>query len=153
MANPEIEYVAAHDDDFDVLVELRIDAMRESLEALGRFDRKRSIERFRASFSSEKTFKVYLKGELVGFYMLNEYSDHLYLDHLYISPRSQSQGIGSVTMRRIIEISEDRELPLKLGALRGSRSNEFYSRHDFRITSEDAWDIYYVRDCSSAQSQ
>ena len=48
-------------EDFGVLVDLRIDAMRESLEAIGRFDRNRSIERFRSSFAPEKTKKIIAK--------------------------------------------------------------------------------------------
>ncbi|MCG8524927.1 MAG: GNAT family N-acetyltransferase [Opitutales bacterium] len=132
-------------EDFGVLVDLRIDAMRESLEAIGRFDRSRSIERFRSSFAPEKTKKIIKDGNLAGFIAFSEYDDHLYLDHLYIDPKFQSLGIGSIVLKSLIEHSEKEEKPVRLGALRSSKSNDFYKRHGFSITKEDEFDIYYER--------
>lgn len=141
----DIRYEAATDDDFSELVELRIEAMRESLEALGRFNRIRSVERFRASFSPDDTKRIMNGNVLVGFFAVTERDDHLYLGHLYISPRYQSSGIGSAVMKNLINSSEEKMKPIRLGALKSSRSNAFYRRHGFSITSDDEWDTYYER--------
>jgi len=45
----------AQPDDFEALVALRIEAMRESLERIGRFDRTRARERFLNGFSPTHT--------------------------------------------------------------------------------------------------
>lgn len=50
-----IEFKQTAQSDFYELVELRIAAMKESLEAIGRFDRERTIERFRNNFVPEDT--------------------------------------------------------------------------------------------------
>lgn len=141
----ELRFQQAVEEDFEELVELRIEAMRESLAAIGRFDRERSIERFRGSFLPEETRKVLWGERLVGFVAVKRCEDHLYLDHLYVHPDFQSAGVGSRVLATVIELSERDGLPIRLGALRASRSNAFYARHGFLTTREDEWDIYYER--------
>ncbi|MDF1811522.1 MAG: GNAT family N-acetyltransferase [Verrucomicrobiales bacterium] len=132
-------------EDFDDLVELRLEAMKESLEAIGRFDRDRSIERFRKSFDPENTRKIRKEGILAGFIATTHHHDHIHLDHLYVAPSFQSSGIGSLLMQKLVETSEAKGLPIRLGALRASKSNSFYQRQGFVVLSEDEWDTYYER--------
>lgn len=141
----KIQYMEANDDDFDVLVELRLNAMRESLERIGRFDRERSIERFRLSFVSADTMKILCDDTLAGFYSVTREADHLHLSHLYVVPDHQSRGIGSLAMEEIVKFSKEAQLPIRLGALKESQSNDFYQRHGFVVTTEDEWDTYYER--------
>ncbi|WP_422259692.1 GNAT family N-acetyltransferase, partial [Dokdonella sp.] len=35
---------------------------------------------------------MYANEKIVGFYVLRRRSDHLYLDHLYVTPSSQGHG-------------------------------------------------------------
>mgnify|MGYP000424580970 CR=1 FL=1 len=140
-----LRYEVARNADFAKLAELRIEAMRESLEALGRFDRKRSLDRFRASFTPPRTWKAFAGDELVGFYATTHNPGYVYLNHLYIDPRHQSSGYGTRMLERVIAISEELGLPIRLGALRGSRANDFYLNRGFRVTSEEEWDIFYER--------
>jgi len=139
------KYQFAEPSDFEVLAEIRIDAMRESLENIGRFDRERSVARFRSSFSPPDTEIVSITHDVVGFYALSNHGDHLKLDHLYVSPEHQSRGIGTAVMSRVIERSNASRIPIRLGALRGSKANNFYHFHGFEYVSEDEWDIYYER--------
>ena len=136
--------------DFDELADLRIAAMRESLERVGRFDPERARERLRKSFSPEHTRFILLDGQRVGFYAFQPAEDGFHLDHLYVHPNCQSQGVGSHVMRGLIARSDASGLPVHLGALRDSPSNRFYQRHGFVKTSEDEWDIYYVRPISAS---
>src|SRR4051812_28636700 len=93
-----IETSAATEADFDELVELRIAAMRESLERLGRFDAARARERLRSTFSPEHTRFILFQGAKVGFYAVRRSSEGLRLDHLYVHPKVQNHGIGSVIL-------------------------------------------------------
>jgi len=131
--------------DFDELAELRITAMRDSLERVGRFDPERARERLRNSFHPEHTEFVLLNGHRKGFYTFRPAHDAFHLDHLYIDPSCQSQGIGSYVIRHLLTRSDELEMPVHLGALRDSPSNMFYKRHGFVQTAEDDFDIYYVR--------
>jgi len=139
--NYEISSVT--DDDKDSLAELRISAMRESLENIGRFDPVRARSRFLETFVCEDTRKVIYNNELVGFYVLKMKEDHLYLDHLYFIPKYQSLGLGGRILSSILKLAKENNRPVRLGALRESRSNDFYKKHGFIYTHEEEWDIYY----------
>lgn len=69
------------------------------------------------------------------------------LDHLYIHPDNQGNGIGAVVLARIIEEANALGLPVRVGALRGSGSNRFYVRHGFTLIEEGDFDNYYIRPC------
>ncbi|WP_277185049.1 GNAT family N-acetyltransferase [Caballeronia sp. BR00000012568055] len=138
--------------DADLLVSIRIAAMRESLERLGRFDAQRARERFLASFEPALCRFIEIDHVRAGFYLIRPYSDHWLLDHLYILPEHQARGIGSAVLRKIIADADSQRMPVRLGALRGSESNRFYQQHGFEQTDEAEWDIYYTRQPDSAKS-
>lgn len=135
--------VQAHDEDKDLLAEIRILAMKESLEALGRFDPKRARHRFLETFSQKDTWKVVVDKQVVGFYVLRLKEGHWHLDHLYFCPGFQGEGLGGSVLAVIKQQAKATELPIRLGALRESRSNDFYKKHGFNTTHEEKWDIYY----------
>jgi GNAT superfamily N-acetyltransferase len=130
--------------DFEPLLALRIAAMRESLERVGRFDPDRARERLRHSFYPEHTHWVLLDGAPVGFYAFRPMGAGFRLDHLYVHPNFQSLGIGGCVLRMLLAQAEAAHCPVTVGALRDSASNRFYQRHGFVQTSEDVWDIEYV---------
>ena len=141
----ELSFAAVNDRDFDELVALRIAAMRESLERVGRFDPQRARERLRNSFYPEHTRVIVQDGQRIGFYTFRPADDGFHLDHLYIQPGSQSRGLGSQVISHLLAQSDVQQMPVHVGALRDSPSNRFYQRHGFVKTGEDEWDIYYVR--------
>ena len=145
-----LEFVEAESDDLELLVSLRISAMKPSLVMLGRFDPDRARARFADSFNPGNTTKIYLSGEFVGFYVLTEHIDHVVIDHLYVKPGQQGFGIGAAVLERIKCKAISRKKPICVGALKKSQSNSFYKRHGFVKTHEGEWDIYYswaIVDC------
>ena len=143
-----IRFVASRVDDAERLVALRIEAMRDSLTRLGRFDPQRARDRFLDGFKPE-TCELVLSGEqLVGFVVVRPDDQGLLLDHLYIAPSHQGLGIGAVVLQRVFERADAEGLRVTVGALRGSDANRFYARHGFVQTHEAEWDIYYRRDIS-----
>ena len=143
--SPTITYEPAAADDLDALVELRIEAMRESLERLGRFDPARARERFASSFDPAHTRYVLVNGARVGFVVVKPHAEGLLLDHLYLRPAQQGQGIGGSVLADVLADADARHLPVHVGALRESASNRFYARHGFHQVGESEWDIYYRR--------
>lgn len=142
-----VRLIQAVDSDFDRLAALRIDAMRESLERVGRFDPERARERLRNSFHPEHTRIVILDGGTVGFFTFRPIETGFKLDHFYIHPDFQSKGLGSLILRKLCAEADSRQQPIHLGALKESRSNQFYRNHGFEQTAEDGWDTYYSRAC------
>ena len=137
--------------DFEWLVALRIEAMRESLERIGRFDPLRARERFLSGFSPQHTNHILLGQERVGFLVTRPEEQHLLLDHLYIKPEHQGRGIGSEALQLVIAQAEELQLPVRVGALRDSDSNRFYVRHGFQLVERAEFDNYYLRQAHSGK--
>lgn len=139
----KIEIVSANMEDRETLAKIRVASMRDSLEALGRFDPETAKLRFTASFDAENTWKILHNGKLAGFYVLTKMVDHSQLNHFYIHPDHQGCDIGAEVIATIINIAKSSALPLRLGALKGSRSNDFYRKHGFTFLRAEQWDNYY----------
>lgn len=140
-----ISLTAAAERDFEALLDIRIEAMRESLERIGRFDPARARERFRAGFSAEHTRHIEIARKRVGFVAVKPLAEYLLLDHLYIHPNTQGKCIGSAVLARVIAEANIKGLPVRVGALRESDSNRFYVRHGFVLVEQSEFDNYYVR--------
>lgn len=143
-------FAPAAAEDFEALAALRIEAMRESLERIGRFDPARARERLRSNFFPQHTRHIVLQGERIGFVVVRPEGEGLLLDHLYIRPAFQRRGIGAAVLARVFAEADAAGLPLRVGALRGSEANRFYRRHGFRQVEEAEWDIYYLRPAAPA---
>ena len=141
----QISFEPVTDDDLESLITIRIEAMRESLERIGRFDPIRARERFINSFSPEHTQFVIVSNERVGFLVTKPHAEYLLLDHLYIKPPWQNRGIGAAVIAYVFSEAEKLKLPVRVGALRDSDSNRFYLRHGFRLTESTEFDNYYIR--------
>lgn len=152
MAEPvsAITYSTARASDAESLVALRIDAMRESLERVGRFDPIRARDRFLSGFSPELTRHIHAGGQRVGFFAVKPLEDALLLEHLYVHPSHQGKGIGSVVLAHVFKEADVKCCPVRVGALRGSASNRFYSKHGFVLVKQGEFDNYYVRHTTNA---
>lgn len=142
---PGLTLVGASAADFEDLLALRLRAMRASLEQLGRYDEGRARKRLADGFVPEQTRHIVSDGQRVGFVVLKRLSHVLRLNHLYIDPPAQRQGLGHQVLTWVCEQADRAQLPLELCALKGSAANRFYLRHGFVMTGEGDWDIDYVR--------
>lgn len=131
--------------DFESLLGLRLRAMRESLEQLGRYDEERARERLAAAFDPAHTWHIVVAGQRVGFLVLKRLTHTMRLDHLYIDPAQQGRGIGGAVLRRVCDEADAQLLPIELCALKGSAANRFYLQHGFVQTGEGEWDNDYHR--------
>jgi ribosomal protein S18 acetylase RimI-like enzyme len=150
--NPSVTLVVAQPSDFEALVAIRIEAMCESLERIGRFDPVRARERFREGFRAEFTRHIEVSGQRVGFVVVKP-DDGWLLDHLYIKPNAQGAGIGSIVLRHIFMEADAAAMTLPVGALRESASNRFYTRHGFQFVESSEFDNYYVRSPQDIHTQ
>ena len=144
MDKTTIALIPVHPDDAEQLVALRIAAMRDSLIRIGRFDPQRARERFLSGFVPAQTRHIAVAGRRIGFVVVKPEPNALLLDHLYLHPDSQGQGIGAIVLARVIAEARAQGLPLKVGALRDSDANRFYLRHGFRLVGQEAFDNYYL---------
>src|SRR5450830_1610877 len=124
-----LHYAPAQPEDADELVALRLAAMRPSLEQLGRFDPQRARARFLQHYTPACTRHLVVGGRRVGVVVV----------------RHEAEGIGAAVLADVLAQAETQGLPVKVTALRGSRSNDFYQRHGFVLVEESEWDLVYLR--------
>ena len=150
MPKSRVALVPVEPGDAEALVALRIAAMQESLERIGRFDPIRARERFLSGYSPEHTRHIEAEGQRVGFVVVKPQPEFVLLDHLYIQPSSQGKSVGATVLARVIEEANSLRLPVRVGALRDSDSNRFYKRHGFRLVEQSEFDNYYIRTSENA---
>jgi ribosomal protein S18 acetylase RimI-like enzyme len=143
--NPLLVLLPAQQSDLEPLLAIRIEAMRESLERVGRFDPVRARERFASGFDASSTRHIEVAGERVGFVVLKQHLNELLLDHLYVKPAAQGAGIGAAVLAQVFKEADAAALPVRVGALKESASNRFYIRHGFQFVESAEFDHYYVR--------
>jgi predicted N-acetyltransferase YhbS len=130
--------------DFEMLFALRSAALHDSLARLGRLNPERSRARFQASFSPNFMRHILLAEQAVGFVTVRPDNDALLLEHLFVRPGQQGQGIGAAVLGIVLAEARAAQLDLRVAALRGSDANRFYVRHGFVQADESEWDIHYV---------
>jgi GNAT superfamily N-acetyltransferase len=127
------------DADFEAMLSLRLEALRESLERLGRFNPDVARARLRSQFRPAWMRHLVVGGERVGYFTVEPRGRELRLHHLYLQPGRQGQGVGAWVLNHV----KSEGLPITLAALRESRANDFYLRHGFRVVEEQDFDIEY----------
>jgi GNAT superfamily N-acetyltransferase len=143
--SPVLTLTPAGEDDFDALLSLRLAAMREILERAGRFDPQRARERLSRGFLPAYTRHILREGELVGFVVVVPREGDWLLDHLYVHPSAQGEGIGSWVLTQVLQEADARHKAVSVTALKHSDANRFYLRHGFVLQAEGEWDLYYLR--------
>jgi GNAT superfamily N-acetyltransferase len=133
--------------DFEELLAMRIEAMRESLEHLGRFDPIRARERLVASFVPKYMRHIVKDGQRVGLVTLRPEDGPeqgiLRLDHLYLRPVAQRCGLGSWVLNWTKVLAREQGRDICLSVLQHSPANRFYLRHGFVKVAESEFDIDY----------
>ncbi|HEX2012168.1 MAG TPA: GNAT family N-acetyltransferase [Roseateles sp.] len=140
---PELSFEPVVPGDFEPMLELRIAALRESLERLGRFDPQRARERLQAGFAPEYMQHICVDGERIGYVTLRPAADLLRLEHLYVRPGQQGRGVGAWVMDWVKRVAGQRRQDVTLSALKFSDANRFYLRHGFEVVGESDFDIDY----------
>jgi ribosomal protein S18 acetylase RimI-like enzyme len=141
----EIDVREAKFEDLETLVDIRIAAMRESLEKVGRFDPVRAKKRLTKDFQTENT-KCFLHEKiLVGFILVVRDNEDIVVKHLYVLPEFQNRGIGKMALDEIIEQGIKERRDIRLITLKESRANEFYLKNGFKHIKSIEFDNVYLK--------
>ena len=146
---PSFRFEPVGNGDFEALLALRIEVMRESLERIRRFDLQRARERFATTFKPQHTRRIVVRDELAGCVATWPEGDAIRLEHFYITAAHQGHGLGSAVVDALLHEPAQAGKPVLVGALRGSDANRFYQRHGFVPVAAGNWDIDYARPASA----
>lgn len=131
--------------DLEALAEVRAVVLRADLERLGRYDEQRVRQRLRDGFAPAHTWAIEVGGALAGCVALRPADDAYWLEHFYLAPHVQGNGIGTAVLRRLLAQCDRDGTPVRLNVLQGSPARRLYERHGFTVDAEDPVDVFMVR--------
>lgn len=133
------------EEDFEPLLALRIEVMREHLERVFRYTPSRARRRFREQFD-EPGLRLILTGEaLAGCVGFRIGAEEIKLDSFYLERRLHNSGLGTIILKVLLAEADTLKLPIRLEVLNGSKADRFYLRHGFVKLREDAIEGEYER--------
>jgi GNAT superfamily N-acetyltransferase len=131
--------------DFEPLLALRIDVMREHLERVFRYKPSRARRIFREHFDEPGLRLILVDGKRAGCVGFRVGNDEIKIDSFYLDRRHHNRGLGTTILKVLLAEADARGLPVRLEVLRGSPADRFYERHGFVKLDEDDVEAQYER--------
>ncbi|MFC9282107.1 GNAT family N-acetyltransferase [Streptomyces collinus] len=136
----------ASETDVEAVAELRAVVLRADLERLGRYDEHRVRQRLRDGFTPAHTWVIETGGTFAGCVSLRPAEETHWLEHFYVAPHTQGRGVGGAVLRGLLERCDRAGTLVRLNVLQGSPARRLYERHGFAVETEDAVDVFMVRE-------
>ena len=131
--------------DFEPLLALRIDVMREHLERVFRFKPSRARRIFREHFDEPGMRLILMGDERIGCVGFRDEPECLKIDSFYLERRFHNSGLGAAILKVLLAEADAKAKPVRLEVLTGSKADRFYLRHGFIKLREDAIEAEYER--------
>ena len=138
--------------DFEPLLAMCIDVMREHLERVFRYKPSRARRIFREHFDEPGMRLILLDGERVGCVGFRRHAQEIRIDSFYLDRRLHNSGLGTKILTVLLAEADAARLPVRLEVLAGSKADRFYLRHGFMKLREDEIEGYYERPAPSARA-
>jgi GNAT superfamily N-acetyltransferase len=145
---PDWRFAPAAEADFEPLLAIRVEVMREHLERVFRFSPERARQFFRDAFDQPGMRLILVEGERAGCVAFRVAEQDIQIDSFYLARRLHKGGLGAAILGVLLAEADALGLPVKLGVLHGSPANRFYERHGFAKIGEDEVESYYERPLS-----
>ncbi|EJE8515984.1 GNAT family N-acetyltransferase [Vibrio sp. Vb2110] len=138
----------AEHSDYEFLFELKKSAEFEPIQAVFGWDENVQREIHRNEWDEEKPTIIEVDGVAVGSYLVQLHSGYLYFGRFFLLPNYQAKGIGSLVLKAVIELANQKSLPIKLCYLQANRVGQLYKRLGFEITGQDEQFVHMIKPCS-----
>jgi GNAT superfamily N-acetyltransferase len=143
--SPAWRFAPASEADFEPLLALRIDVMREHLERVFRYDAERARRVFREHFHEPGLRLILVDDATIGCVGFRVGESEIKLDSFYLDRRFHNTGLGTTILKVLLAEADALALPIRLEVLNGSKADRFYLRHGFAKLSQDAIEGSYER--------
>jgi GNAT superfamily N-acetyltransferase len=131
--------------DFEPLLAIRIDVMREHLERVFRYKPSRARRIFREHFSEPGLRLILIGDETAGCVGFRIGESEIKIDSFYLARCYHNRGLGTVILKVLLAEADVLGLPVQLDVLHGSPADRFYQRHGFVKLGEDDVETHYER--------
>ncbi len=149
-AASEWRFAPAREADFEPLLAIRIDVMREHLERVFRYDPSRARRFFREHFDQPGLRLILIGDTLAGCVAFRLRDDAIVIDSFYLDRRFQNRGLGAAVLKVLLAEGDALAKPVHLDVLQGSPADRFYERHGFQKIKEDEIERTYERPTPTA---
>jgi GNAT superfamily N-acetyltransferase len=131
--------------DFEPLLALRIDVMREHLERVFRYSPERARQFFREAFDEPGMRLIMIGDERVGCVGFRTGQAEIKIDSFYLDRRYHNSGLGAAILIVLLAEADTLGLPVRLEVLHGSPASRFYERYGFVKVQQDDIEAEYER--------
>lgn len=130
-------FAPATEGDFESLLAIRIEVMREHLQRVFRYEPSRARRIFREHFDEPGLRLIRLGEELAGCVGFRVGEAEIKLDSFYLARRFHNRGLGAAILKVLLAEADTLGLPVELDVLLGSPADRFYERHGFVKQGQD----------------
>ena len=138
--------------DFEPLLAIRIDVMREHLERVFRYKPSRARRLFREHFNEPGLRLILVGDETAGCVGFRVGEAEIKIDSFYLARKYHNRGLGTVILKVLLAEADALGLPVELDVLHGSPAKRFYERHGFVKQGQDDIEANFRRAASSPVS-
>ena len=131
--------------DFEPLLVLRVEVMREHLERVSRFTPERSRGVFREHFDEPGIRLILVGNGRAGCVGFRTDADGFKIDSFYLEQRLHNSGLGTAILHVLLAEADAAGKPVRLEVLTGSKADRFYLRHGFVKLRQDDIEAEYER--------
>ncbi|ELA9866664.1 TPA: GNAT family N-acetyltransferase [Vibrio parahaemolyticus] len=135
----------AIDEEYEFLFELKKAAEYEPVKAIFGWDENVQKEIHRNEWNEAKPTIIEIDGDPAGSYLVQNHPDHLYFGRFFLLPHYQGKGIGSQVLKTVIQLANEKSLPIQLCYLQGNRVGQLYKRFGFEVTRQDEQFVHMLK--------
>jgi GNAT superfamily N-acetyltransferase len=131
--------------DFEPLLALRVDVMREHLERVFRYKASRARRVFCDQFDELGLRLILIDEERAGCVGFRVGEAEIKIDSIHLDRRHYNRGLGTTILKALLDKADALGLPVRLEVLRGSPADRFHLRQGFTKIGEDDIEATYER--------
>ena len=138
--------------DFEPLLAIRIEVMREHLERVFRYKPSRARRVFREHFNEPGLRLIVIGDETAGCVGFRIGVAEIKIDSFYLARHYHNGGLRTTILKILLAEADATGLPVRLEVLTGSKADRFYLRHGFVKLGEDEIEGHYERPARSQRN-
>ena len=109
------------------------ESYKENIEKTWGWNTKFQKEYYRKNFHTKNSYIIELDGIKIGLLNYVETIDNIEISAIYILPKYQNKGIGTIILTKIINIGKNKNIPINLQVLKtNTKAKELYYRVGFK---------------------